>query len=288
MMKKNIISILAACFVAIVCAASVQAQVKITTKKMKMSDFTSKTIKVVLTGSDFYDEALKNEVSRIWRISPYEFCSISEFETLKTSQEYYFLAIMDNKLKKETEAGVTVMTVFRGGVENAEDADKRPLEVVSLPFSAADAPGGRELMYMPVLLDIIQIFIDESMTSDRVCYAGINYYSKNYLKAGSKTIYIADEDLCPDTAIDPEWEAKRIVVKDVDDVDQMLADGAKDALISYTVAPANPEKGSYCYKYLISSDTHELFYFSKHQISGLNASGFLDKDIKLLSLSRKK
>jgi len=287
-MKKNFIAIVVACLAAIICAVSLQAQVQIKTKKMKMSDFTSKTIKVVLTGSEFYDEALKNEVSRIWRLSPYEFCSVEEFQKLKTSQEYYFLAIMDNKLKKETEPGVTVMTVFRGGIEDAPNAEQKPMEVVSLPFSSAGAPGGRELLFMPVILDIIQIFIDESMTSDRVCYAGINYYSKNYLKAGQKSIYIASEDLCPDLATDPEWTEKRIFIKDVDDVDQLLVDGAKDALISYTVSPSNPEKGSYCYKYLITPDTHELYYFSKHQICGLNAPGFLDKDIKLLSISRKK
>lgn len=287
-MKKNIISIVAACVFAIVCAASLQAQVKITTKKMRMSDFTSKTIKVVLTGSELYDEALKNEVSRIWRISPYEFCTFDEFQKLKTSQDYYFLAIMDSKMKKESEAGVTVMTVFRGGVDDAENVEKRPLEVVALPFSSAENPSGREFLFMPVMLDIIQIYIDESMTSDRVSYAGINYYSKNYLKAGKKTIYVAREDLNPDLAIDPEWEEKRMIVKDVDDVDQMLSEGAKDVLVSYTVAPSDPQKGSFCYKYLISPDTHELYYFSKHQISGLNAPGFLDRDMKLIAIFRKK
>lgn len=287
-MKKNIISIVAACVFAIVCAASLQAQVKITTKKMRMSDFTSKTIKVVLTGSELYDEALKNEVSRIWRISPYEFCTFDEFQKLKTSQDYYFLAIMDSKMKKESEAGVTVMTVFRGGVDDAENVEKRPLEVVALPFSSAENPSGREFLFMPVMLDIIQIYIDESMTSDRVSYAGINYYSKNYLKAGKKTIYVASEDLNPDLAIDPEWEEKRMIVKDTDDVDQMLSEGTKDVLVSYTVAPSDPQKGSFCYKYLISPDTHELYYFSKHQISGLNAPGFLDRDMKLIAISRKK
>ena len=51
------------------------AQAQINTKKVKISDFTEKITKVVLTGNDFYDSILKDEVKTHWRVSPYEFCT---------------------------------------------------------------------------------------------------------------------------------------------------------------------------------------------------------------------
>ena len=69
---------------------AVFGQAQINTKKVKIADFTQKTTKVVLTGNMFYDSALQDEIATIWRISPYEFCSLEEFENLKSDGRYYF------------------------------------------------------------------------------------------------------------------------------------------------------------------------------------------------------
>lgn len=286
-MKKYFVTFLIASITFCLLAVSASAQIKITTKKMKLSDFLSKTTKVVLTGSSFYDEALKEEVSRHWRISPYEFCSIEEYEKLKGGTDYYFLAIMDSKSKKEAEPGICVLTVFRGGDEKAEAEENKPLDVASLPFAPSGMPTGRELVFLPALIEIIQQYIDDSLTSDRTAYAGWGFYSKRYLKAGDKTILIADDDLAEELETDPEWESKNIFIKDTDKVDEIFSSGAPGTLISYTVAPNDPQRGAVCYKMLITADTHELYYYSKNQISGSFPAGFLDKDLKLLSFSRK-
>ena len=71
--------------------ASAFAQAQIDTKKVKISDFTQKVTKVVLTGSAIYDGVLQDEVAARWRISPYEYCTLDEFNSLKGSDKYYFL-----------------------------------------------------------------------------------------------------------------------------------------------------------------------------------------------------
>ena len=45
------------------------AQAQINTKKVKIADFTEKTTKIVLTGNDFYDQALRNEIAAGWTLS---------------------------------------------------------------------------------------------------------------------------------------------------------------------------------------------------------------------------
>ena len=48
----------------LVLCLSAMAQAQITTKKEKLSDFDSKTMKVVLTGSPFLDESLREALHR--------------------------------------------------------------------------------------------------------------------------------------------------------------------------------------------------------------------------------
>ena len=64
------------------------AQAQINTKKVKIADFTEKTTKIVLTGNDFYDIKLRKEITAGWTLSPYEFCTLEEFNSLKTSDNY--------------------------------------------------------------------------------------------------------------------------------------------------------------------------------------------------------
>ena len=44
------------------------AQAQITTKKIKIADFPEKITKIVLTGNDFYDLALRDEIAAGWTL----------------------------------------------------------------------------------------------------------------------------------------------------------------------------------------------------------------------------
>ena len=78
------------------------AQAQITTKKVKISDFTQKVTKVVLSGNELIDIALQDEVTARWRISPYEFCTLEEFDRIKTNGDYYFLLVTRDRFKKDS------------------------------------------------------------------------------------------------------------------------------------------------------------------------------------------
>ena len=91
------------------------AQAQIDTKKVKISDFTQKVTKVVLHGNDFYDAILKEEIALRWRVSPYEFCTLEEFEDLKTDSRYYFLITTLGQFRKETAPGLQFLSLVKGG-----------------------------------------------------------------------------------------------------------------------------------------------------------------------------
>ena len=109
-MMRRLITIIATLAI----SASAFGQAQITTRKEKLSDFTSRTMKVVLPGNHFIDPVLRDALNNTWSISPFEFCTMEEFKSLKNNEEYYFMLPVKVKYKKETEPGITMMTLVKG------------------------------------------------------------------------------------------------------------------------------------------------------------------------------
>lgn len=259
--------------------ASAFAQAQIDTKKVKISDFTQKVTKVVLTGSALYDGVLQDEVAARWRISPYEYCTLDEFNSLKGSDKYYFLITTKGQFKKEAEPSLQFLTLVKGG-SNASKGIDEMLEIVSMPISSADDPSGRELVFLPVFLTIIQEYTLDSMDRDYSAYLGLNNYTSNISKASEKNIVFSENDIAPNVEM---GDCASFVVTDEDSADEMIMNNAQNTLVSYVVAPAEPVNGSFCYKMLIDAQTYELYYYRKHRISAKSGAGFLPYDIRSIN-----
>ena len=259
--------------------ASAFAQAQIDTKKVKISDFTQKVTKVVLTGSALYDGVLQDEVAARWRISPYEYCTLDEFNSLKGSDKYYFLITTKGQFKKEAEPSLQFLTLVKGG-SNASKGIDEMLEIVSMPISSADDPSGRELVFLPVFLTIIQEYTLDSMDRDYSAYLGLSNYTSNISKASEKNIVFSENDIAPNVEM---GDCASFNVTDEDSADEMIMNNAQNTLVSYVVAPAEPVNGSFCYKMLIDAQTYELYYYRKHRISTKSGAGFLPYDIRSIN-----
>ena len=279
-MKKLIILI-----TALIMPLMAGAQAQITTKKVKIEDFTQKVTKVVLNGNPFYDTSFKDEVAARWRISPYEFCTLEEFEGLKGNDSYYFLILTQGQFRKETAPGLQFISLVKGG-QGAEKGIGDMLEVVSLPFASAEYPSGRELIFLPAFLDIIQSHTLEAMENDFNAYGGLSNTVQKLGKAGNMDIVISEDDL--NSLVSKEMtDSEGMTVTDEDDADSYMLDEVSGTLVSYVVAPSEPVKGSFCYKMLIDAQTHELYYYRKHKISPKAGVGFLPEDIERINKARK-
>ena len=259
--------------------ASAFAQAQIDTKKVKISDFTQKVTKVVLTGSALYDGVLQDEVAARWRISPYEYCTLDEFNSLKGSDKYYFLITTKGQFKKEAEPSLQFLTLVKGG-SNASKGIDEMLEIVSMPISSADDPSGRELVFLPVFLTIIQEYTLDSMDRDYSAYLGLSNYTSNISKASEKNIVFSENDIAPNVEM---GDCDSFIVTDEDSADEMIMNNAQNTLVSYVAAPAEPVNGSFCYKMLIDAQTYELYYYRKHRISAKSGAGFLPYDIRSIN-----
>lgn len=254
--------------------ASAQAQIE--TKKVKISDFPQKVTKVVLHGNEFYDAILKEEIALRWRVSPYEFCTMEEFEELKTDNRYYFLITTLGQFKKETAPGIQFLSLLKGG--KSKKGIDGMLEVVSLPYASAEYPSGRELVFLPALLDIIQAHTLKSMESDFDGYMGMSRYTKNMQNAQNMKIVFFEDEI--NDKVDDETRSadERFIITDEDGADKYFMDSTPGTLVSYMVAPTEPMNGSYCYKLLINAETHEIYFFRRHKITEKYGVGFLPED----------
>lgn len=265
------------------------AQAQINTKKVKIEDFTQKITKVVLTGNIFYDSSMEDEIAARWRVSPYEFCSVQEFEQLKGNSEYYFLLTTKGQFKKETEPGLQFLTLVKGG-EKAEGGIDDMLEIVSLPIASVEDPSGRETVFLPAFLDIIQNYAADSMEKDINAYTGLSNYSLNLVETKGIPVIFAQEDLSIEITdmVKQQTFDEMMSVTDEEGADRMMTDDKERAAVSYVAVPTEATPGSYCYKMLIDNQTHKLYYFKKHRITKKTGAGFLAEDLRRILSFRTK
>ncbi|MGN0202651.1 MAG: hypothetical protein ACI399_07105 [Candidatus Cryptobacteroides sp.] len=272
---------------ALVMATDLFGQAQITTKKEKIKTFTTSTTKIVLSGDDLFDNALQDCISSSWTVSPYEFCTMAEFEALKTNPALYFLIPVKEQFHKETDPGITFLALVKGGVA-ADKSVGDMLELTSFPLKGADAHFGKEIAFLPFIIRFIQDQALGKTGSEFKAYSsGININPKTFARLWNKQIHFSNDDISPEVNTDA-ISAEDPDIFFVDDNIDIFEDGDYNAVVSFVVAPMEPEKGSVCYKMLIGADTHELYYFKKHKISAANGAGFLNSDMKLITGIRKK
>lgn len=277
-MKKIMILMMAAMMPVI---AGAQAQID--TKKVKIADFPEKVTKIVLTGSDFFDLALQDDVAATWRVSPYEFCTIEEFEALKADENFYFLITTNDQFRREDSPGIQFMSLVKGG-KGAEKGISEMFEVVSMPVASAEDPSGREYTFLSAFLDIIQKHVLMSIESDITGYAGLTNHTDNIQDCKGMRIVFSEDDLSGQ--VDRNLFDEDMIITDEDEADEIMSDREAETLVSLVVAPSSGKNGSYCFKMLVNAETHELFYFRRHKITKKDAVGFLAEDIRKIMSHR--
>lgn len=280
------IGIIAAATALLLAPAGLFGQAQIQTRREKIKDFTSKTTKVVMSGDEILDEALREAVTTNWSLSPYEFCTKDEFNALKASPNHYFLLLVKGQEKKEYEPGIDLLTIVKGGPEAGKGINEM-LEVVSFPLRSAQLPSGRELCVLPAIIKVMQDLTKTMISSEMKAYSSLNSYNKNLGKVKNKQIYIPAEDIAPQ--VDAKLLDKLdedIFITDEDSVDEIFVRGAYNAVVSFIVSPSEPVDGSVCYKMLFSADTQELLYFKKHKIGSHKGRGLLAEDLKEIRKAR--
>ena len=208
-------------------------QAQIYTRKEKLKDLTAKTVKVVMTGDEILDEALKQSVTTAWTLSPYEFCSNEEFQKIKTDSKFYFLIVVKGQQRKEAEPGIDLLTFVKGG-EGADKSIEDMLEVVTFPLRSAVDPSGREFLLLPAFLSIMQEHAQSLTDSEVKAYSPLGANASKKLRM--KQVYFFKDDFAPqvgEKALE-SLDEDIFVKEDEDDVDEVFSDGSQSTVLCAT------------------------------------------------------
>lgn len=236
--------------------ATIYAQgVTVWTKKFSLADFTGKTTKIVLSENFFFDSHYKKAIQDTWYLSDYEFCTLKQYNELKDSADFYFVVPVVTKYKGETEPGLRVLDVVKGGFN---EKGKR-INVCTFPVSQADNMTDENITYLPVLVEIIQKYVESAIKSDVFSYGNLEAFG-NLAKVPEGTRIILDSEQAMEA----------------------FNEKTPGAAVGYVLRPAHPVAGaSYCYKIIFSADCpHTLYYFKRVKVGKESTLHFTAKELK--------
>ncbi len=275
-MKKVLLS--SACIFITILAC---AQAKIQTKQYVLNDFPEKTLKVLLTGNEIFDSALRANIQEIWHISPFEFCEREEFASLKRNDEYYFLVLTDTKSNADRKQGIRYLSVLKGK-DTATDGVNGMYRVINIPFCAAGSKSGREAIVMGPMIAALQTGIEKMMKRPINLVDGV--MAEPFVGKGkwNRKILVEKSDLSYNVggSLEAIYKVENIYLVDDIAMAEAVDERSGDKIICYAIIPAHITKGSVSYTMLFKADTYELIYMKSHTISSKTPAGILQDEMR--------
>ena len=125
------------------------------------------------------------------------------------------------------------------------------------------------------------------MDKDTDAYGGLGNHTSRIPKSDNLSIVLSKGDLAVDPAILEGIKlGDGVTIASEEETDALMTDEAAGTIISYVVAPFDPQPGAFCYKMLIDTQAHRLYYYKRHRISEKAGAGFLKADLKRISHAR--
>ena len=253
----------------------------------EIKQFTASKTCVVLENNQFssYNAYIKQAVKEFWKITPYEFIEVTEFNVRRLNPSYSFIVLTETNFEKDKSNSVfNFINLLQG-----KDVDKlgEMPEICAIPLSFA---GEDDLEYgykLGAILSFIQnhakmIADDPSLTGRRY----LRYYNKNIPDVAGRKILVKQEDLSPDIGTIERIKliySGNIEIVSEETIVKAIQERTPNTLILHKVGPVGDRNSGYCFKMLIGTDNANMYYYNQHMIDRNNPNGFLPADLKRLA-----
>jgi hypothetical protein len=255
--------------------------------KEEIKQFTSSTTCVVLEDDQFspYNSFIKKAVEAFWKLTPFEFIEVTEFNVRRLDPRYSFIVLTQTNFGKDKSNGLfNFINLLQG--KNVVKIGEMP-EICAIPLSFA---GEDDLDYVYKLGAILSFMQKHAqMISEDPALTGrkyLKYYNKFIPDVREKTILIKQEDLVPEIATIDKIKAiynYKIEIVTEDDIVKAIENKTPATVIFHKVGPAGDRNSGYCFKMLIGADDANMYYYQEHMIDKANPNGMLASDLKRLA-----
>jgi len=253
----------------------------------EIKQFTTSKTCVVLEDDQFsfYNAFIKEAIKEFWKITPFEFIDLEEFNIRRLKPEYSFIILTQTNFEKDKANSLFNFVNLLQGQDVSKIGEMPEICAVPLSFAGEDEIDygyklGAILLFMQKHAQMISE--DPSLTGRRY----LRYYNKFIPEVKSKKILVKQEDLVPDiSSIDriKEIYTNEIEIVTEDDIIKAIENKTPNTLILHKVGPAGERNAGYCFKMLIGTDDANMYYYNQHKIDNRNPNGLLPADLKRLS-----
>ncbi len=254
--------------------------------KSEIKQFTQSKTCVVLEDDSFssYNVFIKKAVQSFWKITPYEFIEVKDFNVRRLNPHYSFIVLTQTNFDKDKSEGLyNFINLLQG--KDVNKLGEMP-EICAMPLSFA---GEEDLDYsykLGVILSFIQkhaqmISEDPSLTGRKY----LKYYNKFTPEVHSRTILVKKEDLSPEISTIEKIKSiysYKIEIVSEDDIIKAIEDKSPNTVILHKVGPVGDRNSGLCFKMLIGTDDSNMYYYNQHTINKANPNGLLADDLKRL------
>jgi hypothetical protein len=256
--------------------------------KEEIKQFTASKTCVVLEDDLFssFNSYMKEAMKAYWKITPFEFINISDFNVRRLKTEYSFIVLtITNFDRDKSNSQFNFVNLLQG--KNVSKLGEMP-EICAIPLSFAgdeDADYGYKL---GAILSFMQkhaqmISEDPSLTGRKY----LKYYNKYVPEVMSKTILIKQEDLVPSISTIEKIKAiysNKIEIVSEEEIVKAIENKTPNTLILHKIGPVGEKSNEgYCFKMLIGTDDSNMYYYNQHLIDKNNPNGFLPADLRRLA-----
>lgn len=252
--------------------------------KAEIKQFAASTTCIVLEDNPFseYNSSMKEAVEAYWKITPYKFIDVKEFNVNRLNPAFSFIVLTQTNFEKDKANGLyNFINLLQG--KNVIKLGEMP-EICAIPLSFA---GESDLGYsykLGAILSFMQkhakmISEDPSLTGRKY----LNYYNRNIPDIRKKTILIKQEDLAPEIGSVEKLKSlstENIQIVTEDDIIKAIEERTPNTLVFHKVGPVGNRVSGLCFKMLIGTDDSELYYYNQHKIDKGSPNGLLPADLK--------
>ncbi|MGC1392114.1 MAG: hypothetical protein WA816_13845 [Bacteroidales bacterium] len=252
--------------------------------KDEIKQFTASKTCVVLEDDPMssYNIYIKEAVKSSWKITPYEFITVKDFNVRRLNPAYSFLVITQTNFDKDKSHGLyNFLNLLQG--KDVNKLSEMP-EICAIPLSFA---GVNDLVYSYKLGAIVsfmqkhaqKIIEDPSLTLREY----LKFYNRNIPDLKNKTILVEEDDLSPQISTIERIKkfcTNNIEIVTDDEIIKAIQNKTPDIVILHKVGPMGDRYSGYCFIMLIGADDSELYYYNLHMVDNANPNGLLPDDLK--------
>jgi hypothetical protein len=254
--------------------------------KDEIKQFDASKTCVVLEDDPFssYNDFIKEAVEGSWKITPYQFISVREFNVMRLNPAYSFIVLTQTNFDKDKSHGLyNFINLLQG--KDVNKLAEMP-EICAVPLSFAGVNDFEYSYKLGPILGFMQkhakmVSEDPSLTLRRY----LKYYNKNIPDIKGKTILVTLEDLTPEISTIDRIKAiytSKIQIVSQDDIVKAIGDKSPNTVILHKVGPMGDRRSGFCFVMLIGIDDSEMYYFNLHLVDRANPNGLLPGYLKRL------